>query len=65
MEFKVGTGYTPRLIVKLKEFEKQQAGCAFWTFTCAVPGRGMSAVGTVAVSWVELTNVVTRGAPLK
>jgi hypothetical protein len=55
-----GTGL---LIVTVVAAVAPPPGAAFTTVTGYVPATAKSAAGTIAVIWVELTNVVTRGTP--
>ena len=62
IEVVVGTGL---LIVNVTEFDVPPPGAGFTTVTDAVPTVATFAAGTIAVSWVEETNVVVKGEPFQ
>ena len=51
------------LIVNVSAFDVPPPGVGFTTVTDAVPTAATLAAGTIAVSCVEETNVVTRAEP--
>jgi len=53
------------LIVKVCAFEVPPPGVGFTTVTDAVPTAATFAAGTMAVSLIEETNVVTRAEPFQ
>lgn len=61
-EVSVGEGL---LIVKVCADDVPPLGAALKTVTMALPARAMSEAGTVAVTEVPLTNVVTSGTPFQ
>jgi hypothetical protein len=52
-------------ILKSKEFEVPPLGGGLVTVTPTAPGKVAAAAGTVAVNWLELTNVVVGIVPPK
>ena len=53
------------MIVKVCAFEVPPPGVGFTTVTDAVPTAATFAAGTMAVSIIEETNVVTRAEPFQ
>ena len=53
------------LIVNVTEFEVPPPGAGLTTVTDAVPAVATFAAGTLAVSWVDETNVVIRATPFQ
>jgi len=62
IEVVVGAGL---LIVNVAEFDVPPPGAGLTTVTEAVPPTATFAAGTIAVSLIEETNVVTRGEPFQ
>jgi hypothetical protein len=60
IEVIVGTGL---LMVNVTVFDVRDGGPGFVTVTDAVPAVATRAAGTIAVSWVDETNVVVRPEP--
>jgi hypothetical protein len=58
----VGTGL---LMVNVTAFDVPPPGAGFTTVVAAVPALATKLAGTVAVSWVEETNVVVKAVPFQ
>jgi hypothetical protein len=59
------TGVGGTVMVNVTAFDVPPPGGGFTTVTEAVPGDATSAAVTVAVSWVEETNVVAKAVPFQ